>query len=194
MATPDWTLPFEVMCDASDEALGAVLGQRKDKKFHTIYYSSKTLAGPQLNYTTTEKEFLSVIHAFNKFRPYLLGKKVVVFTDHSALKYLINKPNAKPQLLRWVLLLQEFHLEIRDKKGTENMVADHLSRLENPEAATTEVEDTFPDEKLFPGTAVNRVDTEPWFADIANYLAVRAEPKHLSYHQRRKFHTDLKYY
>ena len=94
MAAPDWTLPFEVMCDASDEALGAVLGQRKDKKFHTIYYSSKTLAGPQLNYTTTEKEFLSVIHAFKKFRPYLLGKKVIVFTDHSALKYLINKPDA----------------------------------------------------------------------------------------------------
>ena len=96
MAAPDWSLPFEVMCDASDEALGAVLGQRKDKKFHTIYYSSKTLAGPQLNYTTTEKEFLSVIHAFNKFRPYLLGKKVVVYTDHSALKYLINNPDAKP--------------------------------------------------------------------------------------------------
>ena len=67
MAAPDWTLPFEVMCDASDKALGAVLGQRKDMKFHTIYYSSKTLAGHQLNYTTTEKEFLSVIHAFNKF-------------------------------------------------------------------------------------------------------------------------------
>ena len=152
------------MCDASDEALGAVLGQRKDKKFHSIYYSSKTLAGPQVNYTTTEKEFLSVIHAFNKFRPYLLGKKVIVFADHSALKYLINKRNAKPRLLRWVLLLQEFHLEIKDKKGTENMVADHLSRLENPEAATIEVEDTFLDEKLFPRTTVNRVDTESWFA------------------------------
>ena len=103
--TQDWTLPFEVMCDASDFAVGAVLGQRKAKIFHTIYYSRRTLNEAQLNYTTTEKELLAVVFAFDKFRSYLLGPKVVVYTDHSAIKYLIAKKDAKPRLIYWVLLL-----------------------------------------------------------------------------------------
>ena len=86
----------------------------------------------QLNYATTEKELLVVVFAFDKFRPYLIGNKVIVFTDHSAIKYLMTKKDAKPRLIRWVLLLQEFDVKIRDKKGSENMVDDHLSRLENP--------------------------------------------------------------
>ncbi|GKC12457.1 reverse transcriptase domain-containing protein [Tanacetum coccineum] len=119
------------MCDASDYAVGAVLGQRKDKYFRPIHYASKTLSDAQTNYTVTEKELLAVVYAFEKFWSYLVLSKTIVYTDHSALKYLFNKQDAKPRLIRWVLLLQEFTIEIRDKKGAENLAADHLSRFEN---------------------------------------------------------------
>ncbi|GJV30626.1 reverse transcriptase domain-containing protein [Tanacetum coccineum] len=120
------------MCDASDFAIGAVLGQRKTNHFQPIHYASKTMTEAQIHYTTTEKEMLAVVYAFEKFRPYLVLSKSIVYTDHSALKYLLSKQDAKPRLLRWVLLLQEFDIIIRDKKGSENLAADHLSRLENP--------------------------------------------------------------
>ncbi|CAN6566303.1 unnamed protein product [Malus baccata var. baccata] len=144
---PDWSLPFELMCDASDYALGAVLGQRKDKRPHVIYYASRTLNDAQLNYSTMEKELLAVVFALDKFRSYLIGTKVIVFTDHAALKYLLTKKEAKPRLIRWMLLLQEFDIEIRDKKGSENVVADHLSRMVHNEESLPIVE-TFPDEQL----------------------------------------------
>ena len=136
VVAPDWSLPFEIMCDASNLTIGAVLGQRKNKVFHVIYYASRTLNGAQLNYATTEKEFLAVIFAVDKFRAYLLGTKVIIWTDHSAIKYLVTKKDAKPRLIRWVLLLQEFDIEIKDRKGSENQMADHLSRLDE----NTEVE------------------------------------------------------
>jgi hypothetical protein len=113
---PDWSLSFEIMCDVSDFAIGAVLGQCKNKKHHAIAYASKTLTGPQLNYATTEKELLAIVFAIDKFRSYLVGAKVIVYTDHAALKYLLTKKDAKPRLIRWILLLQEFDLEIKDKK------------------------------------------------------------------------------
>ena len=94
-----------------------------------VYYASKTLNEAQRNYTTTEKELLAVVYALEKFRAYLVGSDIVIFTDHSALKYLLTQQNAKARLIRWVLLLQEFNLQIKDKKGEENVVADHLSRL-----------------------------------------------------------------
>ncbi|GKF06017.1 reverse transcriptase domain-containing protein, partial [Tanacetum coccineum] len=100
--------PFEIMCDASDYAIGAVLGQRIEKHFRPIHYASKTMTEAETNYTTTEKEMLAVVYAFEKFRSYLIMNKSVVYTDHSALKYLFNKKDAKARLLRWVLLLQEF--------------------------------------------------------------------------------------
>ncbi|XP_073033706.1 uncharacterized protein [Primulina eburnea] len=133
IVAPDWNLPFELMCDASDFALGAVLGQNWDKFLHVIYYASMTLLGAQLNYSTTEKELLAVVFSLDKFWPYLVGSKVIVHTDHPALKYLLNKKEAKPRLIRWILLLEEFDIEIVDCKGTENQVADLLSRLEKPE-------------------------------------------------------------
>ncbi|CAN6718959.1 unnamed protein product [Malus baccata var. baccata] len=144
---PNWSIPFELMCDASDYALGAVLGQRKNKQPHVIYYASRTLNDAQLNYSTTEKELLAVVFALDKFRSYLIGTKVIDFTNHAALKYLFTKKEAKPRLIRWMLLLQEFDIEIRDKKGCENVVADHLSRLVREEESLP-ISETFPDEQL----------------------------------------------
>ncbi|GKB24897.1 reverse transcriptase domain-containing protein [Tanacetum coccineum] len=101
----NWDQPFELMCDASDYAIGAVLGQRIEKHFRPIHYASKTLTKAETNYTTTEKEMLAVVYAFEKFRSYLIMNKNIVYTDHSALKYLFNKKDAKARLLRWVSLL-----------------------------------------------------------------------------------------
>ncbi|KAJ9565994.1 LOW QUALITY PROTEIN: hypothetical protein OSB04_001960 [Centaurea solstitialis] len=192
IATPDWSKPFEVMCDASDWAVGAVLGQRKEKIFHSIYYASKTLNNAQINYTTTEKELLAVVFAFEKFRSYLMGTKVTIHTDHAAIKYLISKKDAKPRLIRWILLLQEFDLEIVDRKGINNQVADHLSRLEKQDNSEpgTDICETFPDEKIF---AIKQLSI-PWFADIVNYLACRIIPKELNKHARRKLIFDSKKY
>ena len=91
MRSPDWSLPFEIMCDASDYAVGAVLGQRVDRVPHAIYYASKTLSDAQLNYTTTEKELLAVVFSLEKFWSYLLGSKIVIYTNHAALRYLLEK-------------------------------------------------------------------------------------------------------
>ncbi|KAI5342851.1 hypothetical protein L3X38_010727 [Prunus dulcis] len=184
---PDWSLPFELMCDASDYAVGAVLGQRVDKKQYAIYYASRTLNDAQLNYSTTEKEFLAVIFALEKFRSYLITNKVIVYTDHAALKYLLAKKDAKPRLIRWILLLQEFDLEIKDKKGSENVVVDHLSRLvhvSNEEEDSLPLRESFPDKQLFSIYALNSLNPLPWFADIVNYLCTNELSIGLSTFQR----------
>ena len=174
MQAPDWSLLFELMCDASDYAVGAVLGQRKEKKPHVIYYASRALDSAQMNYSTTEKELLAIVFALDKFRQYLVGSPIVCFTDHAALKYLLQKKDAKPRLIRWILLLQEFDLSIKDKKGVENVVADHLSRLMvNLEIADpTPIRDMFLDEHLF------SVSSLPWYTDLTNFLATGAIPSH----------------
>ena len=105
VVAPDWSMSFELMCDASDHSVGAVLGQRKGKIFHSIYNSSKTLVDAQLNYTTTKKELLAVVFAFDKFIAYLVGTKMTVYTDHSVIKYLISNKSVKQRLIRWILLL-----------------------------------------------------------------------------------------
>ncbi|KAL0413418.1 UNVERIFIED_CONTAM: Retrovirus-related Pol polyprotein from transposon opus [Sesamum radiatum] len=155
VSAPAWDLPFEIMCDASNDTLGAVLGQRVEKRFHTIYYASRTMNDAQRNYATTEKELLAVIFAIEKFRPYLLLSK--------------------------------------DRRGCENTVADHLSRL-NPTYVenmhNSPLQDEFPDEQLF---AITQIE-EPWFADFANFLAGKVIPPHLSYQQKKKFFSDIKYY
>ncbi|KAK1641560.1 hypothetical protein QYE76_059365 [Lolium multiflorum] len=157
---PDWNLPFEIMCDASDFAVGAVLGQRVDKKLNVIHYASKTLDAAQRNYATTEKELLAVVFACDKFRPYIVDSKVTIHTDHAAIRYLMTKKDAKPRLIRWVLLLQEFDLHIIDRKGVDNPVADNLSRLENIAYDPVPVNDSFPNEQL----AVIKVSSResPW--------------------------------
>ena len=131
IAKPDWNSEFKIMCDASDYAMGAVLGQKADKMFRVIYYASKTFNEAQENYSTIEKEMLAMVFPCEKFRPYILGSHVIIHTDHATIKYLMVKKEAKPRLIRWVLLLQEFDLEIKDKKGCDNVIADHLSRIEN---------------------------------------------------------------
>ncbi|GKB67417.1 reverse transcriptase domain-containing protein [Tanacetum coccineum] len=147
LVTPDWDLPFKIMCDASE---------------YTVAH-----------YTTTEKELLAVVYAFKKFWPYLVLSKTIVYTDHFALKYLLAKQDAKPRLLRWILLLQEFDVIIHDKKRAENLATDHLSRLENPhqdDLEKKEITETFSLETL--GMISFQGDSNtPWFTDIANYYA-----------------------
>ena len=191
MAAPEWDQGFEIMCDANDFAMGAVLGQRKEKIFRTIYYASRTFNEAQENYSTTEKEMLAIVFACEKFRQYILGSHVIIHTDHVAIKYLMSKKEAKPRLIRWVLLLQEFDLEIKDKKGCDNVIADHLSRVERSTAEEEKVilTENFPDEKLF------KVSFQlPWYADIVNYLACGVVPSEFSYQQKRKLRTDSRYY
>ncbi|KAL0285914.1 UNVERIFIED_CONTAM: Retrovirus-related Pol polyprotein from transposon.6 [Sesamum radiatum] len=131
-----------------------------------------------------------MISVFGDFIDHFM--EVIVFTDHSALRYLMSKSDAKPRLLRWILLLQEFDLEIKDRRGCENTVADHLSRLNSTyvENMHDSPLDEFPDEQLF---AITQIE-EPWFADFANFLAGKVIPPHLSYQQSKKFFSDIKYY
>lgn len=193
---PNWNHPFEIMCDASDYAVGAVLGQRIDKKLHVIYYASRTLDDTQSRYATTEKELLVVVFAFEKFRSYLVGSKVTVYTDHAALKHIYAKKDTKPRLLRWILFLQEFDMEIVDKRGSENGVADHLSRMRMTEAVP--IDDSMPEEQLLAiGTGFDKFKIEtmcatrneklPWYVDLVNYLAAGIVPNELSSYQKKKF-------
>ncbi|GJS05075.1 reverse transcriptase domain-containing protein [Tanacetum coccineum] len=168
LESPDWDLPFEITFDASDYAVGAVLGQ----------------------------QLLAVVYDFEKFRPYLVLSKTIVYTDHSALKYLLAKQDAKSRLLRWILLLQEFDVIIHDKKGAENLVADHLSILENPHQSDLEkkeITETFPLETLGRVTFCGDAST-PWFADIANYHAGNFIVKGMSSQHKKKFFKDVKHY
>ena len=105
MATPDWNKEFEIMCYASDYAMGAVLGQRTENIFEAIYYARKTFNEAQENYSTTEKEMLPMVFSCEKFKPYTLGSHVIIHTNHAAIKYLMAKKDAKQRLIRWVLLL-----------------------------------------------------------------------------------------
>ena len=171
LESPNWDLPFEIMCDTSDYAVGAVLGQRLEKKLTAICYASKTIIEAQINYTSTEKELLAVVYALEKLRPYILGRKIIIYTDRSALKYLLSMKEAKPRLIKWVLLLQEFNLVIIDKKGNENSVADHLLRLHI--SGGGDIGDTFLDEHLL---AISSY--APWYAHIMNFIITGSIPDH----------------
>ena len=136
------------MCDVSDYAMGAVLGQRTENIFKAIYYASKTFNEAQENYSTIEKEMMAMVFACEKFRSYTLGSHVIIHTDHAAIRYLMAKKEARPRVIRWVLLPQEFDLEIKDKNGSDNVIADHLSRLEMTAGNEkgTEIAKKIPDE------------------------------------------------
>ncbi|XP_049344024.1 uncharacterized protein LOC125808353 [Solanum verrucosum] len=171
----NWELPFELMCDASDVAVGAMLGQIKNKVFHSIYYASKTLDSAQANYTVTEKEMLALVFAFDKFK-----------------SYLFNKKDAKPRLIRWILLLQEFDLEIKDRKGTENQIADHLSTLEDFSHVNEgeQIWEEFLDERLM-ALDISQV---PWYADIVNVIVSGDYPPGATTQQKKKLNHDAKFY
>ena len=178
MARPGWNKEFEIMCDASDYAMGAVLGHKANKMFKAIYYSSKTFNEAQENYSTTENEMLAMVFSCEKFKPYILGSHAIIQTDHAAIKYLMAKKEAKPRLIIWVLLLQEFDLEIKDKKSCDNVIANHLSRVEKSTVKEEEMEVTenFPNEQLF------QLSFQlPWYADIVNFLACGVMPLEFSY-------------
>ncbi|KAG7585657.1 Ribonuclease H-like superfamily [Arabidopsis thaliana x Arabidopsis arenosa] len=202
---PNWDYPFEIMCDASDYAVGAVLGQKIDKKLHVIYYASRTMDDAQVKYATTEKELLAVVFAFEKFRSYLVGSKVIVYTDHAALRHIYAKKDTKPRLLRWILLLQEFDMEIVDKKGIENGVADHLSRMRIDDEVP--IDDSMPEEQLmvteffgknYSGNKFHQLNVvegrSPWYADHVNYLACGVEPPNLASYEKKKFFRDINHY
>lgn len=126
--------------------------------------------------------------ALEKFRSYLIGSKVIVYIDHAALRHLLSKKDAKARLIRWILLLQEFDLEIRDKKGSENVIADHLSRLIVDSSSDLPFNESFPDEHLL------SISTAPWFADIVNYLVTNEITPHWSKKDRSKFLSQAKYF
>ena len=188
LQAPRWEFPFEIMCDASNTAVGAILGQRIDGNPVAIYYASKTLGGAQVNYSTTEKELHAIIFALEKFRQYVLGSKIIVFSDHAALKYLLTKKESKSRLIRWIILLQEFDLEIKDRPGKENIAADHLSRIQAEDSQI--INENFPDESIL---AVN-CQPLPWYAHIINYLVAGLIPEDWDYATRKKFYKEVKHY
>nr|GEU88324.1 reverse transcriptase domain-containing protein [Tanacetum cinerariifolium] len=195
LIAPNWDQPFELMCDASDYAVGVVLGKRVEKRFRPIHYASKTMNQAEANYTTTEKEMLAVVYAFEKFHSYLIMNKSIVYTDHSALKYLFAKKDAKARLLCWILLLQEFDFKVIDTRGAENYAADHLSRLENPYENVfdpNDINETFPLESL--NKIAHQDKSTPWFADFTNYHVEKFIIKGITSQQKQKFFKDARHY
>ncbi|GKB38823.1 reverse transcriptase domain-containing protein [Tanacetum coccineum] len=182
IVSPNWNLSFELMCDASDFAVGGVFGQKDGKNFHPIYFARKTLNPAQQKYIITEKELMAVVFAFDKFRSYLILSKTIVHTDHSALRHLFKKQDAKPYLIRWILLLQEFIIEIKDRKGIENVAAKHLSRIKNDETSDDiEVDDNFSGETLMEiNTKMNH-----GLQTLQNYLVRDIIPKGMTYQKGR---------
>nr|GEW03463.1 reverse transcriptase domain-containing protein [Tanacetum cinerariifolium] len=196
LIAPDWDMPFKLMCDAIDFTIGAVLGQRQDKHFRPIHYASKTMTEAESNHTTTKKEMLAVVYVFEKFRSYLIMNNSIVYTDHSAFKYLFAKKDSKARLLRWVLLLQEFTFKVIDTEGAENLAADHLSRLENPHQNVLdpkEINESFRLETLNLVSTRGNSNTS-WFADFVNYHAGNFVIKGMSSQQKSKFFKDVKHY
>eukprot|EP00253_Pinus_taeda_P035411 PITA_35411 len=175
---PNWKLPFHISIDASDTALRAVLGQKYLVPY-AIYCTSKNLTPIELNYTVTEKEFLAVVHAINKFRHYITDYETFIHTDHSAIRYLMKKTVTNGRITRWLLLLQELNITVLDRPGKQNTVADFLSRIQNTKEDSLG-EDKFLDEYLFVVTTKT-----PWYADIANYLVIGKLPPHLFPSERR---------
>nr|GEW89004.1 reverse transcriptase domain-containing protein [Tanacetum cinerariifolium] len=171
LIAPDWDMPFELMYNVSDFAI-------------------------ESNYTTMKKEMLAVVYAFEKFRSYLIMNKSIVYTDHSALKYLFAKKDSKERLFRWVLLLQEFTFKVIDTKGAENLAVDHLFRLENPHQNVLDpkgINESFSLETLNLVFSRGNSSTS-WFADFANYYARNFVVKGMSSQRKNKFFKDVKHY
>nr|GEW13284.1 reverse transcriptase domain-containing protein [Tanacetum cinerariifolium] len=170
--------------------------QRQEKHFRPIHYASKSMTDEESNYTMTEKEMLAMVYAFEKLWSYLIMNKSIVYTDHSALKYLFAKKDSKTRLLCWVLLLQEFTFKVIGTKGADNLAVDHLSRLENPHQNVLdpkEINESFPLETLNMVSSHGNSST-PWFVDFADYHAGNFVVKGMSSQQKNKFFKDVKHY
>eukprot|EP00253_Pinus_taeda_P031758 PITA_31758 len=165
---PNWKLPFHISTDASDTALGAMLGQKYLVPY-AIYYTSKNLTPAELKYTVTGKEFLVVVHPINKFRHYIASYENFIHINHSTIRYLMNKPVTNGRVTRGLLLLQEFNITVFDRPGKQNTVADFLSRIQNTKEDSP-VEDKFPDKYLFavtrPYLVIRRCVREDEMPDI----------------------------
>ena len=135
---------------------------------------------------------MAVGFACDKFRPYIVDSRVTIHTVHAAIRYLMENKDAKPRLIRWVLLLQEFDLHIIDRKGAKKPVADNLSRLENIAYDPIPVNESFPNEQLA-STRVSLRDS-PWYVDYAIFIVSKYLPPTFSAQQRRKFFYDLRHY
>src|SRR5271156_3220752 len=178
---PDWNKPFHVHVDASGIALGVVLTQPGEGVIdHPIAYSSRKLSTTEKNYTTTEREGLAMVYALQKFRHYLLGSHFKMFTDHSTLKYLVNKPVLGGRICRWLLLFQEYNFEIIVKPGRLNLGPDHPSRLESGEEPTS-LEDNLPDAQL---CAIQMVDE--YFQDIVQFPSTGFARTEMSTQQKKQ--------
>ena len=165
-----------------------------DKLPRVIYYASRTLDAAQANYTTTEKELLAIVFALENFRFYMLGTRIIVYTDHATLKYLLQKADSKPRLIRWMLWLQEFDLEIHDRSGAQNLVVDHLSRIKRVSDADSPIRDDFPDDHLYILYSISDSLSSPWFANIVNYLVASVFPPLSSKAQKDKIKSDAKHF
>jgi hypothetical protein len=183
---PDWSKEFHVHVDASSIALGAVLTQPGEGDIdHPIAFASRKLSDSEHNYNTTEREGLAMVYALQKFRHYLLGQHFKMFTDHSALRYLVNKPVLGGRICRWLLLFQEFDFEVVVKPGRLNAGPDHLSRITNGEEPSS-LEDNFPDAQLF---SVQIVDE--YFSDIIEFFSTRFSQRNTTLRRRRIWWLEL---
>ena len=155
-----------------------------------IYYASKTLVDAQIHYSTTGKESLALVFALENFRSYLSRSKVIVYSDYAALKFLLKMKEAKPRFIRWILLLQEFEIEINYKRGSKNVVANHLSRISIDELLALPIQYSFLNEHILEV----KLKWNPWYAHIVNYLITRKVPNDWDYNERKNFFKTLPHY
>jgi hypothetical protein len=178
---PDWRREFHVHVDVSSITLGAVLAQPREGKIdHPLAFAIIKLSTAEINYTTTEREGLAMVYTLQKFRHYLLGGHFKNFTEHFALKYLVNKPILGGRICRWLLLFQEYDFEIIVKPGRMNNGPDHLSRLEHGEEPTS-LEDTLPYAQLL---TIKNMDDH--FTDIVQFLSIGMDPSEYTMAQKKQ--------
>jgi hypothetical protein len=167
LRTPDWNKPFLVYCDAFGEAVGSTLSQLDENGHdHPIHFANRQLTPVEKNYTMTEQEGLAIIFSLKKFRHYLLGYKAKIVTDHKALTYLVNKPNPSGRLVRWLLLMEEFDIDIVHRPGRWHGNVDGLTRAYKGVGDVSE-DDDFPDATIM---SINVEEAPEKYREIIQYL------------------------